>query len=265
MEKIVDDVLKLIILNVDYTDLLSIACVSKRFMLICSCESHFKQRLEIEYPGVKKRDDMTNLSIYKILKNYEYGRAQLIEIPESVYQVDDQNEEDVSLIILSEVFLSYIQEENLQVKRGDIVHFEFEGDYRNSGIYVYNGKDLSLLDYDNNPYGSISKEFSICDDDLSFSYKYWEDVCDYSEDVHFIYTQYIDQMIDNIKFKSEEKDCDIFETHFIHLLGVQFKVYLLANKSDSLDYVKQLLIDKVWDFYPYSDYKTPYEIYLIHQ
>lgn len=59
---------------------------------------------------------------------------------------------------------------DIDLVRGDLILLAGEYNYRNEGIYIFNGCDIIGLDYDINDYGSIPKEFHIINDGVPLDY-----------------------------------------------------------------------------------------------
>ena len=83
-----------------------------------------------------------------------------------------------------------------QIKRGDIVHIEEFGSYRNDGKLIFDGKKLVNLCYDIDDYGSVPSSFTIGDE---FRSDHWIDVIDHNTIVWIDTLKYGSQLLSNWK------------------------------------------------------------------
>lgn len=109
-------------------------------------------------------------------------------LPEGYYGQDDDEIERFGL-------QSYARTLRGIAKRGDIVHFEDFGDYRNDGRFVWNGEELESLYFDYVDYGTIPPSYPVV---YEFPLLYWTGslnhnyvvYCDLSEEL-------VNQVINN--------------------------------------------------------------------
>ena len=172
-----NDVLSQLLSFVPYRNLVNICRTHKKFALICSTEQFYRQRIEREYPNFTKAKHLTFEQFYKMLKRYESNEARMFEIPNSVYFSTYNVDYDDVLNIdeLNEKVLPFAKA-NFPVRRGDLIHLESEGSYRNDGKYIYDGEKFIELEFDIDDYGAIPKEFKIMDEDLTFNPNHWINV-----------------------------------------------------------------------------------------
>src|SRR5690349_6298526 len=81
-------------------------------------------------------------------------------------------EYDVDLSDFFSAALDYLlsSEVKADLVRGDIVHFESMGNYRNDGKCIYDGTDLQNLDRDDDDEGSVPDDFPVIKE---FPVGYW--------------------------------------------------------------------------------------------
>lgn len=261
MEELVDDAIQLILHKINYTDLSSFACISKRFMIVCSSEKHFKQRVELEYPVFKKAEHLTNKDFYKMLKLFENSKAKMYEISSKVFSWSDYgldyyyNElEDFDLNMLTAKILPYLTQQKITLKRGDLIHLESESEYRNDGKYIFDGDKFTHLNFDYNDYGELPLEYTILDDELTFSATYWMDVL--NDTVSFNIEKYVDQLL-NLEETNKIDGLTTYKTSILHSTGAQFTIYFVdvLNK-----FTKQSSYRKRFELYP-TLLQTPYSIF----
>lgn len=63
-------------------------------------------------------------------------------------------------------------------KRGDVVRLESVPEYRNDGVYIYNGRTVVNLYYDIDDYGSVPPEFTPIEEELPIDY--WSECIDHN-------------------------------------------------------------------------------------
>lgn len=279
MDRLPIDVISTIIGNVPLTSLPNLASTSQHFRRISHSPEHFYQRLQLMYPmeHPKITKNLTAEQKYKLtrmLLRFENTKAQLIEIPKDVFSwfsqgglPEDHDIYDEDLSILNSYVLQYLNHLQTPIYRGDIIHLESEGEYRNDGKYLFDGQTLVQLDYDGDDYGAIPPEYEILDDNLTFSSTYWKDVISHNGMVYFNAPKYEQQLLANLK-KSERGSQDspdilVYETEFIHSTGIQFKVFFILDLDITVNHIKRALKQKRFDVsesiieFPVS---RPYEI-----
>ena len=270
-----NDVLTRIFSMVPTKDMSSVCNTNSVIHTSCSTEIFYLQKVEQEYPDFIKADWLTYEQFYKMLKIYEINKAKMFEIPDTVFWMDRKkydNEDTSQLDELNEKVLPYVLL-NFNIRRGDLIHLESMGDYRNDGKYIFDGDKFISLEFEPDDYGNLPKEFKILDDYLIFSPNYWLDVIDHNGYVHFDSLPYIDQLKYNLK-QLPIKKTNVYENHtfvyvqmetfFVHSTGAIFKftftfdVNSIYNKESILTYLEN------GTYYIGSDnYRsTPYHINL---
>lgn len=93
---------------------------------------------------------------------------------------------------------------NDKIKRGDIVHIEEFGSYRNDGKLIFDGQKLVNLCYDIDDYGSVPSSFTIGDE---FRSDHWINVIEHNALVWIGTIKYRSQLLANFN-----KDTTSFST-----------------------------------------------------
>lgn len=95
----------------------------------------------------------------------------------------------------------------IDLRRGDLVEFENSDCYRNDGLCIFNGKEIVELDFTPDDYGNLPKEFKAIDE---FPLKYFhlngplkQRSITHNYNVWFDHKQYLDQILQNIKFDNQ--------------------------------------------------------------
>ncbi len=236
MDPTQSDALLTIISKVPYTELSKLCASNKQFAELCKTEQHYYLRFTNEYSHIKKAKHLSYEQIYKMCKRLENNQARMINVPETIFAweningINNPDLEDEDMELLNEKLLPYVI--GLDVKRGDIIHLESDGDYRNDGKYIYDGEKIVQLDYDMDDYGAIPSNFKILDDNLTFSATYWVDVIAHNTYIYWDTKPYIDQLVRNFKptkiveenIRNHVYRTYLVETSFVHSTGVPFTI-----------------------------------------
>jgi len=93
-------------------------------------------------------------------------------IPADVMSHDD-NEEPMENKKLDEMLL-YLRDKKTDLIRGDLIVLEANAEYRNDGVYIYNGVRILNLEFDNefDDYGYLPREFRVIEAGVPLDY--WE-------------------------------------------------------------------------------------------
>ncbi len=97
---------------------------------------------------------------------------------------------------------SHIADRGGDLRRGDVVHFEVQGNYRCEGIWIYNGSEITGLYYDVYEYGSVPREYTI----LEFSCWWW---------FHILPSEYLWFDQHQIPFSVYEENLHIVNNHWV--------------------------------------------------
>ena len=248
------DILTTICSLVELGDLPSLCSANSKLSQICSTETCYMHRVKREHPTFTKSPKLTFEKFYKMLKRFESNTAQMFEIPEDMFSWDkteDQHLDDYEDIdklnkeLLPKVLTTF------PIRRGDLIHLESEGEYRNDGKFIFDGASLMSLAFEPDDYGTLPKEFKILDDELTFSPIHWMDVIDHNGYVHFDSGPYMDQLEKNLiqtettitKIGKKTYEEQIWKTFFVHSTGARFTIrfqFDLGLSSDRENVIKFL-------------------------
>lgn len=170
MENIPSDVIREAALKLSTRDVLNF-CLSKKGFnnTICNNASFWRNKIKIDYPFQKyslKNYQENPKKLYMLLTM----ESKIVELDENEFSdlkfVDETFEEkDIEEeIILAKYITKYITEdfiERTNLKRGDVLHLGWGSEYRNSDKYMWDGEKAVILDYEDDEYGSVPKEFSF--------------------------------------------------------------------------------------------------------
>ena len=90
--------------------------------------------------------------------------------------------------------------------RGDIIHIEEAGSYRNEGMYIWNGEKVVPLYYEIDDYGSVPPTFTIGD---GFLVDHWHNILPRNTFVWVDINRYKDQLINNLTHSGTYYDTDM--------------------------------------------------------
>lgn len=142
-------------------------------------------------------------------------RAKLIHIPVNIISFDEATVEDREIpfdVANDSLSLKTFLEE-CEIVRGDVVHFEQYGNYRNDGRAIYDGAKLVDLDHDFIDYGTIPREFQVINE---FPCDHFIDVNDHNTLVYFWPTPIDKNTIVDIIKSVRWKDATTATLTYIH-------------------------------------------------
>lgn len=249
-----------IILHVDWIDLKSISLVSIALSKICGSEQHFDSRIHKEYDNFMGFSTTSPTSCYKSLyqklKRFETRRTRVFRIPETVYGEDhgDVHQEEFSeedRLRASKIALAYL--EGTPLRRGDVVLFDSITDPGGPGRYIFDGKDLELFNYDEQcKWGVVPSSYQICDDDLTFCERYWEEVARNKQNriVYFNCEKYIDEIMENLKIMetTPKSGKNIGISSFTHSSGMRFEINFIFDNRYEITGIRKRLSSKIFSW-----------------
>jgi len=228
-----------ILVKLPIQDLMRMCQVNRRIANLCRDPFLWKERLRYFFPDYPilssaKIKDYRQCYIY-MTKFYkpETDRAEQIEIPTSLFSVESEDnlpsEDEIVERLNQDVKIQrYLEEAN--VRRGDIVHLEVYGDYRNDGKFIYDGENLVPLNTEIDEYGSIPNEFRVIDE---FPIRYWENVIEHNSIVPFDPIKYIDDIRNNLKRIECQGKC--FKTTFYDPCGREYTLFIINEMEEPLN------------------------------
>lgn len=167
--------------EVKCSDLINLSLADKKCASMIKNDEYWKSRIAhiygfdvLNYYNDAMFESYKDYFIYLSLK-----KARLFVIPEEICNFGEDVKDFEITIMGQQKGLKYIKNDLKQrVYRGDVVHFECLGDYRNQGRYIFNGTklgQLDRLDYCVDDYGAIPKEFYVLSPNMGKIYPvdYW--------------------------------------------------------------------------------------------
>jgi hypothetical protein len=168
----VKDVDKIILLNLDLTSLSNVCRVNKYAAEICKDKSFWRNKIVkdftlrgkflwyTEYRNLYKNNPK---QLYEIInrkskivslskKNYPALAKKFVEAEDF-----DMSKKDLQLV--NEKILPNLK--SLPLLRGDVIHFEWTGKYRNDGKLIWTGERAVELYSELDDYGTVPKEFAF--------------------------------------------------------------------------------------------------------
>ena len=251
-----------IIIYLPYKDLLRFCQVNTQMYQIYQDDYLWRLRLDNEYPDVPRPQNTSFRRLYEYWRNRKHGKAKVIEVPKDIYNPSDleelQNHGLIWEFMNSDPSLNdYLRKQN--ARRGDVIHLEVEGDYRNNGKSMYDGNEIVPLYYEIDDYGSVPPQFKVIDE---FPIRYWHtenlDIIDHNTIVFFDAKSYIDQIMTNLKLIKENRYGVVYKTHFIHWTGVTYYIIMIDN-GHMIDEVKDGVFNSYDDTCMLSDNEETYD------
>lgn len=84
---------------------------------------------------------------------------------------------------------------SVKLVKGDLILMMGVDHYRNNGVYIFDGEEITILDREYDDYGHLPKLFTVINDDVPITY--WEDI-KHNCIVWFDHTAVRQQCLDNI-------------------------------------------------------------------
>ena len=167
----VKDVDKMILLNLDIESLRNVCQVNKYVAEICNDKSFWRNKIAKDFPLRGKflwyteyRDLYKNnpKQLYEIINR----KSKIVSLskknyPALVKKFPDEDEfgDMRDLRLINEKILADIKK--LPLLRGDVIHFEWIGKYRNDGKLMWTGERVVELYSKLDDYGSVPKDFAF--------------------------------------------------------------------------------------------------------
>lgn len=145
-----------------------------------------------------------------------------------------KNEYDIDEDILLDLQYQNKIIELLHPARGDIVHLEECGEYRNSGKAIWDGSKLISLHYDIDDYGSVPPEFTVGDE---FKADHWLEVVDHNEIVWVDVSKYREELLNNLSPLGTFFETDLgkftirVSTHSLYMAREALKKHIIEAKG----------------------------------
>ncbi len=167
METLPSDVIRQASLELSPRDVLSL-CLSKKSFAkaICNSDVFWRNKIIVDYPK-----QVYPLQFYKEIPKRLYMiltlNSKIIELDENKGLKDDRydNSDIYSFKKMAKRMTKFIGKNIIiygqLLKRGDVLHLSWGSTYRNDDKFLWDGEKVVLLDYENDDYGSVPKEFSF--------------------------------------------------------------------------------------------------------
>lgn len=156
---------------------------------------------------------------YEQLTGQQLATLDFWKVEEAVLDIPDVNQRVLELT-------------DHQIKRGDVLHItDFQ--YRNDGMYLWDGKKLILQDHEIDEYGGVPKEFKIGE----FLADHWMETLHRGRDNAWVdIAKYRDQLLSNLTSFGTFFDTDLgrFHIRFVTHSWVVAKMMFekLVNEND---------------------------------
>jgi hypothetical protein len=161
MESLPTDIIRKTALELSPRDIISLCLTKKEFAkVVCNSNEFWRNKILTDYP---KQTHFPFLfqhepkKLYMILTmNSKIVKIDGKEFPKLVELYDDIDNYGEITKVIDKDFIN----ENL-LKRGDVLYLNWVGSYRNDGKFLWDGKKVVNLDYEDDDYGSVPKEFAF--------------------------------------------------------------------------------------------------------
>lgn len=247
METIPADVIRKAALELSPRDVISL-CLSKKGFnkIICNSDIFWRNKIAIDYPRQTIFKDLylkNPKRLYMLLSM----NSKIVEMEEEDFPAllkIDTTELSIEIADLITKYITpqFIRENNL--KRGDVLHLEWEITYRNEGKYLWDGEKVVLLDYEDDDYGSVPKEFAFPE----FRPDYFSESIAHNNIVRLT-SEKVQEMINN--FDVETQTSYITDKYDKYIVKLSYDISGLDIKFDKIfptDYLDYDVNNKVLIF-----------------
>lgn len=134
--------------------------------------------------------------------------------------------------------LKYLQDQNADLIKGDLVIFDSCAGYRNTGVTIFTGEEIVDLAFEPDDYGNLPQQFHVIEDGVPINY--WSHLEDnvqgitHNSIVWFDHSQVLDECLRHITYELVEGDKYAIFTHFTYF-GKKYRIVF--------DYVDHLMAD----------------------
>ena len=224
-------------------EILRLCETNKKLHSLCKDPDTWKYLLERDYSIETDTKDPKSLYIY----NTQYRPSKIFEV--SIYDYEQKHIvkhydmlHDLSFLrdsVKKDIVKDLLKKD---LRRGDIIHIDEYGDYRNEGKLIYNGSILEDLADEPDDYGNVPSSYTIGDE---FKALHWKDTIDHNSYVWIDLSKYRSQLLESVK---DEEDASYFRAK----LGTFFIYFAPEGKDTFIEEVtnKDLLLVS------YSNYDT---------
>jgi len=167
MESLPADIIRKTALELSPRDIISLCLTKKEFAkAVCNSNEFWRNKILTDYP---KQTHFPFLfqhepkKLYMILTmNSKIVKMDAMEFPKLVklYSNEDDYDNEKLLFEMTKAITKDFINENL-LKRGDVLYLSWVASYRNDGKFLWDGKQVVNLDYEDDDYGSVPKEFTF--------------------------------------------------------------------------------------------------------
>ena len=179
------DTLPLLAVELDLPDILNFCRTSKKVnQFVCNNPSFWRQKINRDFPNrIYDNDDFVRdmyknnpkrlYSLFnspsKIVQFTKEKYPKLFKNIDHEYFGEFESGSDDLIVDITDLIYPYIKER--EILRGDILHFEWLGSYRNVGKAIWSGDHIIPLDHDLDDYGNLPKEFQFPEFPLDHFYR----------------------------------------------------------------------------------------------
>lgn len=210
-----------ILLELSYKDLLSKCGINKYVNSLCTDNNLWRNKIAIDFPLRSKfiwYTEYRNLfnenprKLYEIIneksKILNLTSNNFPELAKEIFEEDQLGE-------LSEDDLDFITNQiipklsELPLLRGDVIHLDWLGDYRNDGKLIWDGEQVVSLYYELDDYGTVPKSFSFPEFPVNHFYKSIA-----HNNLIWISPHSIDEIVRNFNEKTQQSFVkDLYQTY----------------------------------------------------
>lgn len=234
IENLPEDLWEEILLNLNYDEILSLCITKSEIENYCENNNILEKRKLKGYPRLSGHCAAHDVSHFSELIpefnnlfaddfNRSNPNGQIMARADAIDQLDPTDETDgPKLIKILDQTLKLLYEHKTELVYGDLICFGGLHNYRNNGMYIFNGYKIIHLD-DLDEYGSLPQEFTVITNNVPILYWVHENKIDenhlaitiqrgvdHNATIWLDISEIKDQCLANIK-----TEADIVSTNFI--------------------------------------------------
>jgi hypothetical protein len=248
-----------VLLRLPIRDLLRSRAVNKTTNELSRDDYFWRLRLEQDYPEVSIPENIgepghhSYYDLYMYMYHHPKGRARLIQIPSNLLPEDDlfldyydnmaDGDDVIDVLNHSPDIRAFLQD--AKIRRGDVIHLEPSGDYRNDGKFMYDGHNIVPLDYSLDDYGAVPASFQVI---REFPIHYWQGIIVHNAIVHFDIRPYLDQVMANLRCDQVMETGVICRSKFTYWTGMTYDVIIPLDEPQSDAAIRKFLAKGIFGY-----------------
>ena len=238
-----DELLDTVLMELACKEIIRLCNLSDRINNVCEINNIIERRKYKGFP--RKTGHCYAFDVYHFI----FTGKEIGVLPEDYEDENDIHEYNANELMeefdYSEkalnIILDRLNQLNYDLVRGDLICTESLDNYRNSGVYIFDGCKIIDLDRETiDDYGALPPEFHVINDGVPITYwinfgnEYYTKGVDHNNIVWFDSSPVKDQLMNNIKIEGDE----LYTTFIFN--NVEYKILYSDEHSEIQDINKRI-------------------------